>query len=128
LPENPVLIEPRLCHFAGNSFPLLKVNLVSRNSTPVSRNSRNHLEAYGGCATRCSKNPSFFMLNPVINTMREFWGDCGIFTPPKHPSTTFSSGKHQFEAWHKTCVQLRQYAMAIDVVAAELRPQKDVQP
>jgi len=97
LPENPVVIEPRFCHFAGNSFPLLKVNLVSRNSTPVSRNSRNHLEAYGGCATRCSKNPSFFMLNPVINTMREFWGDCGIFTPPEYFSVSFSRGKQQIQ-------------------------------
>ena len=37
-----MVIEPGFCHFAGNSFPPLKVNLVSRNSTPVSRN---HLEA-----------------------------------------------------------------------------------
>ena len=47
---------------------------------------------------------------------------------PGRPSTMFFRGKYQFEAWHKTCVQLWQYAMAIDVAVAELRRQKDVQP
>jgi hypothetical protein len=81
--------------------------------------------SYGSkTATDCvlPTNPSFFELNPFINTLRGFWDKCGKFTPPEHSSVSFFRGKHQITAWHKTCVQLWQYAMAMDVAAAELRP------
>ena len=71
--------------------------------------------------------PLFCGLIIVFHIVREFWDNCGKstpFIPAQTQLKSILSGKHAFLCWHKTCIQLWQPVMAMDVAAAKLRSQK----